>query len=173
METSKNGVYLVACLEAIVLVSYQDGPFMSIGCGSNDPHMKPGTEITIPEVFTRLKADIKKREERINQLLEVPVEQHQYDALMALRFQSGGRYVPAMIALINAKEIKVATRLWPLCNLNFSGQEIAGLTTRRNRELKLFTDGDYGDISACYLFRGDPRDKKTVKERYVFKGDEF
>lgn len=163
---SRNGLLFIARREALVLVAYQDGPHKSIGFGHNNPKLNDGDRITAKEAFALLKQDVASREKRVSDLLKVPVTQNQFDALMSLHYQSGNRYMPAVVALVNAKEIKVAAELFPLCDRNLAGDEIEGLKKRRELEVKVFVDSDYGnDLLDIPFWEGNPRStpRKTYK----------
>src|SRR6476659_2848064 len=106
MSLSRNGLLQLAGFEALVLTAYKDGEHHSIGFGSNDPKLKPGDTITAKEAFTRLKADVAKREPIVNKALKVPVTQHQFDALFSLYYQGGSDGLKAVADLINAGEMR-------------------------------------------------------------------
>ncbi len=170
---SRNGILFIARREALVLVAYQDGPHKSIGFGHNNPALVDGDTITAKAAFELLKQDVAAREERVSSLLKQPVTQHQFDAIMSLHYQSGNRYMPAMVALVNAKEFAVAASFFPLCNRNLAGDELEGLRKRRLLEQKVFLDADYGgdDLFNIPMWHGNP--KETPRETYVVQPDDL
>ncbi len=115
MEVSRNGILFIARREALVLTAYQDGPHKSIGFGHNDPNLQEGDTITVKDSFVKLKEDVRIRAEKLSLLIKQPVTQSEFDALMSLHYQSGNRYAPAIITLINHKEYVVAANVFPLC----------------------------------------------------------
>ena len=168
---SRNGILFIARREALVLVAYQDGPHKSIGFGHNNPKLKDGDRIDAKQAFALLREDVKAREKRVSDLLKVPVTQNQFDAIMSLHYQSGNRYMPAVVALVNAKELKVAAELFPLCDRNLAGEEIDGLRKRRELEVKVFVDGNYGDdLLDIPFWEGNPRSTPR-KVYHVQPGD--
>jgi len=164
MKTSRNGILFIARREALVLVAYQDGVHRSIGFGSNSETLKEGDTITVKGAFALLRKDIEEREKRIEGLLKRSLKTHQWDALMSLHYQSGNRYLPAIAALLNAKQDVTALELWLLCDRNLAGQRLDGLHKRRVLEVKLFQNGEYGELSPIPFWRGNPR--STKREEY-------
>lgn len=172
MDLSTNGLRFIARREALVLVAYQDGPHKSIGFGSNDPSLKEGDRITAAEAFARLKQDVAPRARRVSNLLRKPVEQHQFDALVSLHYQSGNRYLPRIINLINEGNLHDAAMTFPSCDQNMAGERLPGLHKRRLLEQKLFMTGDYGiDLDEIPYWKGDPR--KTKPETYHVQPGDF
>jgi GH24 family phage-related lysozyme (muramidase) len=170
METSRNGALFIAQREALVLVAYQDGPHCSIGFGWNSPHLREGDQTTVPEAFRRLKENLAERDKHLNKVLKVPVAQHAWDALASLHYQSGNRYLPRLVDLINKGQPDKAADLLPECDASLSGTRMSGLRKRREMERKLFLTADYGDLRHVKLWYGDPR--KTKPELYeVQPGD--
>lgn len=172
MELSTNGLRFIARREALVLVSYEDGPHRSIGFGHNDPKLKPGDEITAKEAFALLKEDVKPRAVRVTKLLKADLPQHAFDALVSLHYQSGNRYLPSIVALINNGRRYEAAMQLPNCDRNLAGVQVVGLHRRRLLEQKLFLTGDYGDdLDAIPFWRGNPH--KTKPETYHVKPEDF
>lgn len=171
MQLSRNGYIFLGCREAIVLVAYPDGPHLSIGCGSNDPSLRPGDTITVKEAFERLKRDVAAREAIVNRMLKVAVSQQQFDALFDLYYQNGNkpdgqgrRGFDHMAGLINAGRFDDAAAYFPECCRNSAGESKDGLRKRRMMEQAVFLRGDYGDLSAIPIWRGDPH--TTLREIY-------
>ena len=182
MEASDNVVRLIARREGGVLISYEDGPAwedgperglprMSKGFGFQDRSVKAGDTITLKEAFVMLKEGVRLRAKHVSKLLKVPVTQAQFDALVSLYFQSGNRYLPKLVHLINEGNAAAAARIFPDCDRNLAGKRIPGLRKRRLIEQKLFLTGDYGELSPIPLWRGDP--KTTKPEQYHVQPEDF
>lgn len=172
MDLSQLGLRFIARREGLALVSYTDGRYFSIGFGHNDPKLKPGDTITVKEAFALLKEDVKPRAAEVTRMLKVPVNQHQFDALVSFYYQSGRKFVPDIIStLINVGDINHAAQLFPNCDTNSAGKHIPGLRRRRLLEQKIFLSGEYGELSPIPMWRGDPA--KVKAEQYHVKDGDF
>lgn len=173
MKTSHNGVVFLARAEAIVLVAYPDGEHMSWGAGHNDPALKPGDQISLEDALKLLAADLAPREAYITKKLTLPVEQHEFDALVDAYYNKGSHVLP-VIELINAGDHLEAMAVLLTINRNESGPKAGkfneGLAKRRMNEIALFLHGNYGDLSKVKIWRGDP--SKTKPEEIVFPKSE-
>jgi lysozyme len=161
----------MAVFEAIALTAYQDGTHLSIGLGSNDPSLKAGDTITLRQAFSRFKRDILVREAELQRRLKVPVKQNEYDALFSMYYQSGNRYIPTIVDAINRGDRQRAMDLWLEGDKNKAGVQKRGLRWRREEELKMFRDGQYGDLSTVKLYRGHPA--QTQPELYKVRDSDF
>jgi len=157
----------MAQYEAITLGPYQDGKHLSIGLGHNDETLKPDDRISVRDAFALFALDLKEREETVGKLLTKEVPQHVFDGLVSLTYQSGNRYAPALIHLINYDEIGAFAKMYPFAayrnrkdgeeNLEYEAFWKPGLHVRRKDELRVILDGDYGDVTApIKLWRGPP-----------------
>ncbi|MGE8128984.1 lysozyme [Methylobacterium sp. NPDC080182] len=179
---SRNGVLFIANREALVLTAYSDGPHPSIGFGSNSPALRVGDTITVPDAFRLLRKDIASREPGLNKRIRVPLEQHQYDALFSLHYQSGNRYMPVdpreagderpdILRLLNAGRLNDAAAAWPDCDANLAGQRQEGLRKRRILEQAVFLRGDYGQLDPLPYWPGDPR--TTKRQAYHLRPEDL
>lgn len=165
MKTSPQGVRFLAKEEALVLCAYPDGEHMSIGFGRNDPALKPGDTITIEQALEYLAADLVPRERAIEKMLKVPVTQNEFDPLVSAYYNKGNLIVP-VIAAINAGHKDEAMAAFLTINRNKAGVFKPGLALRRVREMDVFRNGNYGDLSKIKIWRGDPN--KTKPEEIPF-----
>jgi lysozyme len=149
MKTSLKGLVEISSHEGLCLTKYLDSVgVQTIGVGatvSEVPDIKQwrwDKKLTIPEVFDLFKKSIVKYENAINKALKVPVEQHQFDALVSICYNIGtsGASNSTFMKRINAgdtnKRIADAILMWN------KPPEIMG---RRKKEAKLYTTGEYGD----------------------------
>ncbi len=179
MQTSWNGIKFICCREALVLVAYHDGdneitsqdgikiltPRWSYGFGNqtheNGTPVKEGDTITIEDAFARVRAHVVANDKVLNNLISVPLEQHQWDAVASLAYQARmdatrdvcnafNNLPPELAALTMAR--------WPYGK--------AGLAKRRAREINMAIFANYGDISHYKLYRGDP--KLVLPELTIF-----
>lgn len=165
MQTSRQGILFIACREAIVEVPYQDGKYLSLGCGHNGPDVKPGDRCTPQQALAQLKADLVVRERDVNRVLRVMLWQPTFDALVSLHYNRGNRDFPEMMALVNAGNMAGASAMFPTLDTNLAGQHLAGLRTRRLAEQKMFDNGDYGLLATIPWWKGDPH--TTPRFEYV------
>lgn len=172
MRLSDNGKRVLAQVEACVLTPYPDGKYHSIGFGHNGPEVAAMGPITVPLAFEMLEQDLMPREQRVMNLVNKPLTQEQFDALVLLHYQSGNRYLPAVAALINAGEIEVLEQLWTLMAYDANNKHSRGLEIRRAREKEIFFRGDYGPVDApIKLWKGSPR--KTIPTAYHIKDSDL
>jgi GH24 family phage-related lysozyme (muramidase) len=168
VKLSRSGKIVLAQVEACVLVPYQDGKHKSIFFGHNGEDAETIQPRTVKKAFEVLAEDLKPREERVLSLLKGVVPQHQFDALVLLHYQSGNRYMPAVAHLVNYKEWGLLEEMWPLMAYDAQGVFMPGLKKRRTREIAIFCNADYGDITApIKLWTSDPR--KTKPQPYVIQ----
>jgi GH24 family phage-related lysozyme (muramidase) len=160
--------------EAITLGPYQDGTHLSIGLGHNNPKLKKRDRITVRRAFELFAEDLLPREQNIARLLKKDIPQHLFDMLVSLHYQSGNRYMPAVVHLINYGEMGALEALYPHCAYTAPsdkdldgdidpGEWRDGLHERRKQEWKIGTTGDYGDLDApIKLWRGPPVGKSEA-----------
>jgi lysozyme len=164
-------IFMGQC-EAITLGPYQDGTHLSIGLGHNNPKLKKSKRITVPEAFRLFAEDLIPREQRVNSLLKREVPQHVFDALLSLHYQSGNRYMPAVVHLVNYDEMEVLKVMYPQCaysapkevdGVRVPGEWREGLHNRRKDELEILLNGNYGDLTEpLKLWRGPPVGKPEM-----------
>lgn len=153
MKTSTRGVLEIAEHEGIVPAPYKDsvgvwtaGIGHTASAGGVDPRRLPrgmpgDLDAAIMEYLRLFKADLAKYEARVNEAINVPLKQHQFDALVSFDFNTGGIYRAKLTREINAG--------------NMSGKGFMGwlrppeIRKRRTAEMRLFQTGNYdanGDI---------------------------
>jgi GH24 family phage-related lysozyme (muramidase) len=140
-----------------VLVAYSDGHHFSIGFGHNDPALTAASTITAEDAWALFAKDLIPREDAVNAMLKIPVEQHQFDACVSLYYQ-GGNKLRVVADLINAGNIPEAMAMQLSFNRDYTHSEFhLGLAKRRLAEVTMFMTADYGDLSKMKLFAADPR----------------
>lgn len=164
----RNGKLFVARREGIALSAYQDGPYKSIGIGSNDPNLEDGAKITLAEAFERFARDIEGRERDLSKRFGREPTQEQFNALFSCYYQSGNKAVPTLIRMHNAGLPPAAIRdTFPLRKFckNFKGEFMPGLYKRRVLEGTLYATGQYEDkLDVLTVWHGNPRDRATRVE---------
>lgn len=147
-KLSSLGKAFITSLEAVVTSRYKDvagvwtvGIGHTSAAGPPDPEniTKPMTQEGLLRIFER---DVEVYEARVNDAIDVPLKQHQFDALVSFDFNTGGIYRSRTRKLINQKKYKEG------------GEALMGwvkpsiLEARRKREVNLFLNGDYGNLRA-------------------------
>ena len=141
-----RGLAEIAGHEAIVLSPYRDSVGVwTIGIGhtaaAGPPDPKAGA-ITLEEALAVFARDIQHFEAEVAAAVKVPVEQHEFDALVSFHFNTGGIRRAELVRRLNAGDREGAAA-------GFLGwlkpPEIEG---RRRAEMMLFRSGIYGSGTA-------------------------
>lgn len=140
MAVSAAGIILVALSEGFTSEAVQPllGDKWTIGFGHTEG-VRPGDEITAKEALSLLDRDLDQAEWAVNELVRVPLKQHQFDALVSLVFNIGpGAFgTSTLLRALNAHDDKEVQRLW-MRWCYFKGKKNKGLENRRARELAVF-----------------------------------
>lgn len=147
MKTSTAGLKFIVLEEGERLKAYQDSVgIWTIGVGhtgfvDNTPVVK-GLTITQAKSREILQKDLNRFEKAINNSVEVPLNQHQFDALISLAFNIGeGAFLRStLLKKLNISDFKGAAEQF-LRWRNAGGKPI--LLSRRQREKRLFETGRY------------------------------
>lgn len=140
MRTSQRGVDLIKRFESLKLEAYQDGGGVwTIGYGHTGPDVTPGRKIDEPLAEAMLREDLMSAEKGVKALVQVPLTQSMFDALVSFAFNVG---VGAL------KESKLLVELNRTAYLNVpeqltrwkwdNGKPVRGLLIRRLTEGLLF-----------------------------------
>lgn len=142
MQTSQKGIDLIKSFEGLKLKTYKcPAGVWTIGYGTTKG-VTPGMEITQKQAEEFLKSDLRYFELWVDKLIDVPLSQPQFDALVSFTYNLGegalkgstlrkflnqGRYdlVPDQFLRWNKANKKV----------------LPGLTRRREAEAKMFKEG--------------------------------
>lgn len=143
MKTSTEGLIALIGHEGIVLTRYLDSvKVWTVGCGHTkaagglDPATFTGT-LTMKQALDMLRVDIAKYENGVNAAVKVPLEQHEFDALVSFHFNTGAISRATLTKTLNAGNKKLAAEQF----MNWvKPQSIYG---RRKAEMNLFLTGDY------------------------------
>lgn len=108
MKMSLNGLIFLIGNEGIVLSRYKDSVGVwTIGVGHTkaagglNPETFTGT-LSMQQAIDLLRADIAKYEEGVNRAIKVPLEQHEFDALVDFNFNTGAIGKASFVNLINS-----------------------------------------------------------------------
>ncbi|MEL6584038.1 MAG: lysozyme [Pseudomonadota bacterium] len=148
MRVSAKGIAELAEHEGIVPGPYLDsvgvwtfGVGHTAEAGRPDPEymdkgMPRDVDAALRLAFQVFATDLRKFENRVNEAIEVPLEQHEFDALVSFDFNTGGIYRAKLTAAINAGD--------PDASEHFYGwMRPPEIRTRRKAEKRLFDTGNY------------------------------
>lgn len=144
MRASENGINLIKQFEGCRLTAYQDSVGVwTIGYGWTQPvDGKPvakGMTITQQKANQLLTEGVAQYENGVTNLVTVPLNQNQFDALVDFAYNLGVNALKGSTLLkkINAGDYAGAANEFRKWN-KAGGKELAGLTRRREAEKSLF-----------------------------------
>ena len=147
MKISLEGIALIKKFEGCKLESYKcSAGVWTIGYGSTKL-ITENMSITQEEAEKLLVKDIAVFEQEIEKVVEVPLHQHQYDALVSWTFNLGGANLNAstMLKVLNKgayEDVPYQIKRWNKAG----GKVLEGLTRRRLAESLLFEGNDWEHI---------------------------
>lgn len=146
MKTSEEGTNHLIALEGLVLIVYKDeAGYPTIGVGHKIRKGEKFSEITREQAMIILRSDLKPVEEAINELVKVPINQNQFDALVSLIFNIGiGAFrTSTLLARLNDGKYDLASQQFLVWNkITKDGRKVLspGLVKRRYAEKNLFDE---------------------------------
>ena len=141
-STGDKGVQLICQFEGLKLERYRDAVGLwTIGYGHLilKEEMEKLIKITTGEAKNILRKDLKRTETGVKKLLTLSVTQNQFDALVSFAFNLGlgNLKKSTLLKKVNAGD-KDAAALQFKCWNKAGGRVLAGLTRRRDAEMRLF-----------------------------------
>ncbi|MBN3006243.1 lysozyme [Chromobacterium alkanivorans] len=140
MNISANGVKLIQQFEGLRLKAYQDAVGVwTIGYGHTGPDVTPGLVITQAQADALLARDLSRFEAGVTRLVQVPLNQNQFDALVSFSYNLGlgSLQNSTLLRLLNQRDYAGAAAQFPRWN-KAGGKVLPGLTRRRAAEQALF-----------------------------------
>lgn len=142
MKTSANGRKFIEGFEGLYLHTYDDGTgVLTIGYGhttaAGAPKVVKGQTITEAQADEILSDDLGKVEVSVNNLVRVPINQNQFDALVSFQFNTGALGKSSVLKKLNVNDFEGAANALLLYNQG-GGKVMAGLTRRRQAEKTMF-----------------------------------
>jgi lysozyme len=140
MRTSDEGIKLIHAFESCKLKSYQDVKGVwTIGWGTTGTDVGPNMSWTQKECDDRFAKDLAKFEGGVEKLVNVPLTQNQFDALVCFAYNVGLGALgnSTLLKKLNNKEYEEAAKQFLVWNKS-GGKVYAGLTRRREAEKTLF-----------------------------------
>ncbi|MCP1292527.1 lysozyme [Chromobacterium sp. S0633] len=140
MNISANGVKLIQQFEGLRLKAYQDAVGVwTIGYGHTGPDVTPGLVISQAQADALLARDLNRFETGVSRLVQVPLNQNQFDALLSFSYNLGlgSLQNSTLLRLLNQRDYAGAAAQFPRWN-KAGGKVLPGLTRRRAAEQALF-----------------------------------
>jgi lysozyme len=140
---NQRGLELVKHFESLYLKAYQDSVGVwTIGWGHtgikhNDGTVHKGRTISEEDAERLLKHDMQSFAERVENLITVPLNNDQFDALVSFDFNTGSLNKSTLRKKLNAGDYEGAAEEFPRWN-KAGGKVLRGLTRRRKSEQNLF-----------------------------------
>ena len=145
MKTSADGINLIKQFEGVRLTAYKaipEEPYYTIGYGHYGADVSKGMTITQAQADAFLKADLIRYENAVKNTVKIPLNQHQFDALVSFTYNCGSNSLKNLVGGRTARQI--AEKLPSYCYA--SGRKLEGLVRRRKAEKKLFMKEDDIDM---------------------------
>ena len=144
MLVSNLGIDLICDFEGKRLVAYDDGVgIWTIGFGTtiypNGIRVKKGDTCTEAQAKAYMQNDLKKFEHAVNDAVNIPLNQNQFDALVSLTYNIGAAAFSksTLVKKLNAGDIRGAADQFDVW-VNAGGKRMQGLVNRRSKEKLLF-----------------------------------
>jgi len=157
MKTSQKGVAEIAGHEGIVLSPYRDsagtwtfGVGHTSAAGPPDPAaLERGARRPLAAALEIFRDDLRRYEERVSRAVTVPLEQHEFDALVSFDFNTGGIFRAKLVKHLNAGDREAAAA-------GFDGwHRPPEIVPRRDAEKRLFRDGVYAHGGMATIYGAD------------------
>lgn len=165
MKVSNRGLLEICEHEGIVPAPYYDSAgVLTFGIGHTkaaggiDPAtmargMPADLDEAIDKAIAVFRADVPKYERRVNDAINVPLEQHEFDALVSFDFNTGGIHRAHLTKAINAQQADASRHF-------FGWLKPPEIRKRRTAEKNLFDTGNYdGNGSTIPVWRVDANGK--------------
>lgn len=149
MKVSLKGSLEIAEHEGIVPAPYLDSVGVwTIGIGHTkaaggvnpemmDKGMPANLNAAVDEAIELFAVDLKSYEERVNEAVKVPLQQHEFDALVSFDFNTGGIFRANLTKHLNAGNRTKAAQAF------MGWLRPPEIRKRRTAEMNLFITGDY------------------------------
>jgi lysozyme len=147
MEISQEGLSLIKKFEGCELEAYKCAAGVwTIGYGSTN-NVNEGMEISQERADMLLLEDVEVFEEAVNKLVEVPLEQNQFDALVSWTFNLGSTNLKnsTLLKVLNDKDyegVPAQIKRWNKAG----GKVLQGLVRRREAEALLFEGKEWHEV---------------------------
>lgn len=137
MKINEAGLKLIKSFEGCRLKSYKAVPtekYYTIGWGHYGADVSKNEKWTQKQADEQLKKDLVKYENYVDKYVSIALNENQFSALVSFCYNCGAGNLKKLVGDRNIKQIAAAI---PQYNKS-GGKVLAGLTRRRNAEVKLF-----------------------------------
>lgn len=151
MKLSANGLNLIKKYEGLSLKAYKATPseqYYTIGYGHYGSDVRSDETITKNEADTLLKADVKRFEDGVTNLVKVKINQNQFDALVSFAYNLGLMNLKSsdlLKYLNNGDYVSASNEIPKWCHAG--GKVLNGLVKRRKEEKELFDTPVSNEVS--------------------------
>ena len=147
MKISENGKSLIKKFEGCELESYQDSVGVwTIGLG-HTKGVRQGQSITKDEALAMLDEELIEYQEYVEKLVEVPLNQDQFDALVCWVYNLGPTNLATSTLLYKLNKGQYDDVPSEIKRWNKAGGEVLkGLVRRREAEALLFLGKDWSEV---------------------------
>ena len=168
MRMSTKGVAMLIASEGIVPAPYKDskgvwtyGIGHTAAAGAPNPNeiprgMPDDLDAELRNVFTLFRNDLARYEHDVSSAIDVPLKQHQFDALVHFHYNTGGIDAARLTQQINAGDMAGAGESF------MRWTKPAEIIPRRKAEQALFVHGTYSNAAAT-VWNADNRGKVIWK----------
>ena len=137
---SDAGITLTKQFEGLRLEAYQDiAGVWTVGYGHTGRDVCPGRRVSEFEAEVLLRTDLREAVACVNRAVEVPIEQHHFDALVDFCYNAGrGHFMrSSLLGKVNLEDFEGAAVQFGLW-VNVDMKPVAGLVRRRAAEAAMF-----------------------------------
>lgn len=158
MKVSRQGIIELISHEAIVPMPYKDsvgvwtwGVGHTAAAGDPDPRKMPrGVESSIADVIEVFERDIVKYEDGVNRAVKVPIEQHEFDALVSFHYNTGAIARATLTKKLNRGDRRGAADSF------MAWRKPPEIIERRRKEQTLFKSGQYTHDGRATVYKATP-----------------
>lgn len=176
---SDDGITLIKRFEGLRLDAYADvAGIPTIGYGHTGPEVALGQTITEDEADELLRKDLDRFEDGVNSVVNVPITQSMFDALVSLAFNIGTQALKKSTAIrrLKARDYYGAAEAitwWNKARIDGVLEVVTGLARRRAAEAALFlsevgdvtSENDGNDASGAEIKENPPRRDNPIATR--------
>ena len=151
MQISQEGIALIKKFEGCELKAYMcAADVLTIGYGHTET-VHENMKITQDVADKLLEKDVKNFEKHVNDLVEVDLDQNQFDALVAWTFNLGPTNLKnsTLLKVLNSKNyvgVPEQIKRWNKATVNGERQVLEGLVRRREAEALLFEGKEWHEV---------------------------
>jgi uncharacterized protein (TIGR02594 family) len=166
LELSNNGIDLIGSFEGLRLDAYQcDAGVWTIGYGHTGSDVHPGQHISESRAKELLRQDVESAENAVKDLVDVPLSQGQFDALVSFTFNCGKGALAksTLLEKLNSGDYEGAQAEFGRF-VHAGGVELPGLVRRRKAEAELFGNQKPDNSESA---GSNPKTEKTGNREYA------